>query len=176
LNFKVMDDYMFICEGLCIQNFLILFNILAVRRKFFMCKITEGNKLLVHVNKVKALANELVFLEVPCHDFAQELDDEYLNIALQNDAYKQFGDGIRDGMFDARGGEKFPRQKRNDGVASWQSGRTPLREGLRLCFHSGKPICIARFCYKIKNKEKENAKNTKKRMNLHLQHNMEHIQ
>jgi hypothetical protein len=42
-----------------------LSNILFVRCKFFTCKMDEGDDLLDHVNKVKALADQLTCLEVP---------------------------------------------------------------------------------------------------------------
>jgi hypothetical protein len=41
-----------------------LFNIIFVHHKFFMCKIQEGDNVLDHVNKVKALADQLACLEV----------------------------------------------------------------------------------------------------------------
>jgi hypothetical protein len=45
-----------------------LSNILFIRRKFFTCKMQEGKDLLDHINKVKALANQLACLEVPMRD------------------------------------------------------------------------------------------------------------
>ncbi len=45
-----------------------LLNILFTRRKFFTCKMQEGEDLLDHINKVKALADQLACLEVPVRD------------------------------------------------------------------------------------------------------------
>jgi len=45
-----------------------LSNILFICRKFFMCKMQEGEDLLDHINKVKALADQLACLEVPVRD------------------------------------------------------------------------------------------------------------
>ncbi len=45
-----------------------LSNILFIRRKFFTCKMQEGEDLLDHINKVKALADQLTCLEVPMRD------------------------------------------------------------------------------------------------------------
>jgi hypothetical protein len=45
-----------------------LSNILFIRRKFFTCKMQEGEDLLDHINKVKALADQLACLEVPVRD------------------------------------------------------------------------------------------------------------
>lgn len=40
-----------------------LSNILFTRRKFFTCKMEEGEDLMAHVNKVKALANQLAIVD-----------------------------------------------------------------------------------------------------------------
>jgi hypothetical protein len=45
-----------------------LSNILFICRKFFTCKMQEGEDLLDHINKVKALADQLACLEVPVRD------------------------------------------------------------------------------------------------------------
>ncbi len=42
-----------------------LSNILFIRCKLFTCKMQEGEDLLHHINKVKALADQLACLEVP---------------------------------------------------------------------------------------------------------------
>lgn len=41
-----------------------LSNIIFVRRKFFTCKMGDGDDLLDRINKIKALTNQLVCLEV----------------------------------------------------------------------------------------------------------------
>ncbi len=64
------------CEGpteawktLCnIHETRSLSNILYIRRKFFTCKMQEGEDLLDHIKKVKALADQLACLEVPVRD------------------------------------------------------------------------------------------------------------
>ncbi len=43
-------------------------NILSIRRKFFTCKMQEGEDLFDHINKVKALADQLACLEVLVRD------------------------------------------------------------------------------------------------------------
>ena len=45
-----------------------LSNILFLRRKFFTCKMQEGDDMLDHINKVKTLADQLLCLEVPVKD------------------------------------------------------------------------------------------------------------
>ena len=45
-----------------------LSNIFFVSRKFFMCKMHKGVNVLDHVNKVKVLADELVYLELPVRE------------------------------------------------------------------------------------------------------------
>jgi hypothetical protein len=46
-----------------------LSNIIFIRRKFFTCKMQEGNDLLIRVNKVKALANQGIReRQKHCHD------------------------------------------------------------------------------------------------------------
>jgi hypothetical protein len=45
-----------------------LSNILFIHRKFFTCKMQEGEDLLDHINKVKALADQLACLEVLVRD------------------------------------------------------------------------------------------------------------
>lgn len=45
-----------------------LSNIIFIPRKFFTCKMLEDDDLLDHVNKVKALADQLACLEVLVRD------------------------------------------------------------------------------------------------------------
>jgi hypothetical protein len=45
-----------------------LWDIHFIRRKFFTCKMQEGEDLLDHINRVKALAHQLACLEVPVRD------------------------------------------------------------------------------------------------------------
>ena len=45
-----------------------LSNILFLRRKFFTCKMYEGDNMLDHINKVKSLADQLLCLDVPIKD------------------------------------------------------------------------------------------------------------
>ena len=45
-----------------------LSNIFFVPRKFFTCKMKEGDDLLDHVNKIKTLAAHLTCLEVPVRE------------------------------------------------------------------------------------------------------------
>jgi hypothetical protein len=45
-----------------------LSNILFIRRKFFTCKILDGEDVLDYINHVKALADQLACMEVPVRD------------------------------------------------------------------------------------------------------------
>ncbi|MGH7974689.1 MAG: retrotransposon gag domain-containing protein, partial [bacterium] len=69
-----------------------LSNILFVRRKFFTIKMQDGDDMLDHINKVKALADQLSCLDVPLRDedvvmtLLQSLPDayDYLIAALES--------------------------------------------------------------------------------------------
>ena len=39
-------------------------NILFIHRKFFICKIQENNDLVDHINKIKAIVDQLVYLKI----------------------------------------------------------------------------------------------------------------
>ncbi len=153
-----------------------LSNILFIRRKFFTCKMQESDDLLDHINKVKALADQLACLEVPVRDEdivmtlleslpasyeylitaletmpMKELTMEYVTARLMHEVSKRKekepqGDDAAMMLRQGKAGNSFPRQ-------GGQGGRT--------CFYCGKPGHIARFCFKAKNKERENAKNAK---------------
>lgn len=43
-------------------------NIIFIRCKLFTCKMQEGENLLNHVNKVQALMDQLVYLQIPMKD------------------------------------------------------------------------------------------------------------
>jgi len=153
-----------------------LSNILFIRRKFFTCKMVEGDDLLDHINNVKALADQLACLEVPVKDEdivmtlleslpasyeylitaletmpMKELTMEYVTARLMHEVSKRKekepqGDDAAMMLRQGKAGNSFPRQG---------------GQGARTCFYCGKPGHIARFCYKAKNKERENAKNAK---------------
>jgi hypothetical protein len=55
------------CKG-PVEAWKTLCNILFIRHKFFTCKMQEGEDLLDHINKVKALMDQLACLEVLVRD------------------------------------------------------------------------------------------------------------
>ena len=83
-----------------------LSNILFVHHKFFTYKMQEGDDLLDHVNKVKALTDQLACLEVPVRDeniimtLLESLSAlyEYLITALETMPMKRTYDGLCDNV------------------------------------------------------------------------------
>lgn len=55
------DAWQILCN---IHEMRSLLNILSIHCKFFMCKMDKGDDLLDHINKIKALANQLACLQV----------------------------------------------------------------------------------------------------------------
>ena len=150
-----------------------LSNILFVRRKFFTCKMDEGEDLLDHVNKVKGLADQLACLEVPVReeDIVMTLLEslpasyEFLITALETMPMKELTmEYVTARLMHemSKRKEKEPQGEEVALVSRQSKGGDPrLRQGVKTCFYCGKPGHIARFCYKAKNKEKESANNAK---------------
>ncbi len=150
-----------------------LSNILFIRRKFFTCKMQEGEDLLDHINKVKALADQLACLEVPVRDedvvMLERLPPsyEYLITALETlpmqDLTMEFVTARLMHEVSKRR-EKEPQGDDAAMVSTQGKGRTmSTRKDTKTCYYCGKPSHIARFCFKAKNnnKEKENANKAK---------------
>jgi hypothetical protein len=130
----------------------------------------EGEDLLDHINKVKALADQLACLEVPVRDedvVMTSLESlppsyEYLITALETlpmqDLTMEF--------VIARLTHEVSKRKEKDpqgddaAIVSMQGtgGTTSTRKDIKTCHYCGKPGHIGRFCFKAKNnKEKEIA-------------------
>ena len=150
-----------------------LSNILFVRRKFFTCKMDEGDDLLDHVNKVKALADQLACLEVPVReeDIVMTLLEslpasyEFLITALETMPMKELTMEYVTARLMHEMSKRKEKEPQGEDVAmvarQSKAGDPRLRQGVKTCFYCGKPGHIARFCYKAKNKEKESANNAK---------------
>lgn len=144
-------------------------NIIFVCHKFFTYKMQEGDNLLDRVNKVKAFVDQIVYLEVPVREgniimiFLESLlmSNEYPITALNTMPTKEY--------ITTRLMHKMSKHKENEPqgkdevMMSCQNNvsDSPSRQGIRMCFYCGKQGHIAHFWYKIKNKERENAKNSK---------------
>ncbi len=152
-----------------------LSNILFIHCKFFTCKMQEGEDLLDHINKVKALVDQLACLEVPVRDEdvvmtlleslppsyeylittletlpMQDLTMEFVTARLMHEVSKRK--------------EKEPQGDDATMVSTQgKGGTTSTRKDTKTCYYCGKPGHIARFCFKAKNnnKEKENANKAK---------------
>jgi hypothetical protein len=150
-----------------------LSNILFVRRKFFTCKMEEGDDLLDHVNKVKALADQLAYLEVPVReeDIVMTLLEslpasyEFLITALETMPMKELTMEYVTARLMHEMSKRKEKELQGEDVAMVarknKAGDPRLRQGVKTCFYCGKPGHIARFCYKAKNKDKESANNAK---------------
>jgi hypothetical protein len=130
----------------------------------------EGEDLLDHIHKVKALADQLACLEVPMRDedvvmtLLESLPPsyEYLITALETLPMEFVTARLMHEMSKRRENEP-----QGDDVAmvsmQGKGGTTSTHKDTKTCYYCGKPGHIARFCFKAKNnnKEKENANKAK---------------
>jgi hypothetical protein len=152
-----------------------LSNILFIRRKFFTCKMQEGEDLLDHINKVKALADQLACLEVPVRDedvvmtLLESLPPsyEYLITALETLPMKDLTMEFVTARLMHEVSKRREKDPQGDDAAlvsmQGKGGITSTCKETKRCYYCGKPGHIARFCFKAKNnnKEKENANKAK---------------
>ena len=129
--------------------------------------------MLDHVNKVKALVDQLVCLEVPVRDedivmtLLESLPAsfEYLITAMETMPMKELTmDYVTMRLMHemSKRKEKEPQGEDVAMVLRQNKGDNSFpRQGAKSCFYCGKPGHIARFCYKAKNKEQEQTKNAK---------------
>ena len=127
-----------------------LSNILFVRRKFFTCKMDEGDDLLDHVNKVKALADQLACLEVPVReeDIVMTLLEslptsyEFLITALETMPTKELTMEYVTARLMHEMSKRKEKEPQGDDAAmvarQSKAAYHPLRQGVRTCFHCGK--------------------------------------
>ena len=167
------------CKILCnIHKTKSLSNILFMHRKFYSCNMDVGDDLLDHINKVKALADQLPCLEVP----TREEDIVWIFYhRFGDDANEGVNDEVRDGAFDAEMSKRKKKEPQGKYLAlvsrRTKGGEPPFQQGVKTCFHCSKPGHIVRFFYKAKNKEKGSANIVARtRTNLHLQQNSKRIQ
>ena len=146
-----------------------LSNILFTRRKFFTCKMQEGDDMLDHINKVKGLADQLVCLEAPLTDgdivmtLLESLPTsyEYLITALETRAMKD----LNLEYVTARLMHEVSKRKENEtkeGGAALLSrngnGETSQpRKETRTCFNCGLVGHLARNCRKPKKESANKA-------------------
>jgi hypothetical protein len=150
-----------------------LSNILFIRRKFFTCKMQEGEDVLDHINHVKALADQLACMEVPLRDedtvmtLLESLPPsyEYLITALETKTREELTIDYVTARLIHQVSKRKEKDPRNEDAAMMlrqgkmdTSSSRQSRQDTRTCFYCGKPGHILRFCYKAKNKERENAK------------------
>ena len=147
-----------------------LSNILFIRRKFFTSKMQESDDLLDHINKIKVLADQLAFLEVPMRDedvVMTLLDSlppsyEYLITALETLAMKDLTiEYVTAGLMHEVSKRKEKEPQGDDAALMSNQGKGGKSGNPKTCYYCGKLGHIARYCYKAKNKEKENANTAK---------------
>ena len=143
-----------------------LSNILFIRRKFFTSKMQESDDLLDHINKIKALADQLACLEVPMRDedvVMTLLDSlppsyEYLITALETLPMKDLTmEYVTSRLMHEVSKRKEKEPQGDDAALVSNQGKGGKSGNAKTCYYCGKPGHIARYCYKAKNKDKENA-------------------
>lgn len=146
-----------------------LSNVLFVRRKFFTITMQEGDDMLDHINKVKALADQLACLDVPLRNedvvmtLLQSLPDsyDYLIAALETRPLKELTlEYVTARLMHEVTKKKEKESKGEDSalvVQPFKKG-APLKPPTpRTCFICGKVGHIAKNCYQRKRIGKENA-------------------
>ena len=131
----------------------------------------EGDNFLDYVNRVKALTDELACLEVLVRDKDIVMTllgsllalYKYLITALETMPMKELTMKYVTArlMHEMSKHKEKELQGKDVAMVSRQSkaGDPPSRRGVNTCLHCDQPDHIARFCYKTKNKKRENANN-----------------
>jgi transposase InsO family protein len=152
-----------------------LANILFLRRKFFTIKMGEEDDMLAHINKVKALADQLNGCDVSVTDgdivmtLLESLPSsyEYLIVAMESRPITELTlDYVTSRLLHELSRRK-ENESREDGaalVAKQSKNGGGGSSSDKVCFYCGKKGHIAKFCFKRKRDEKgESANNTKTR-------------
>ena len=147
-------------------------NIFFLRRKFFIIKMEEDDDMLAHINKVKALADELNGADVAINNgdivvtLLESLPSsyEYLMIAMERSPIQE----LTLDYLTSRLLYELSRRKENESrgetsalLAKQSRGGASRSSTEKVCFYCGKKGHIAKYCFKRKNNEKESANNTK---------------
>ena len=131
--------------------------------------MVESDNLLDHINKVKALADQLACLEVPMRDedIVMTLLDslppsyEFLITALETMPMKELTLEAVTARLMHESTKRKEKAPHGDDAAmvlrQGKGGNTSYTKDSRTCYYCGKPGHIARFCFKAKNKERESA-------------------
>ena len=152
-----------------------LANILFLRRKFFTIKMEEEDDMLAHINKVKALADQLNGADVTISDgdvvmtLLESLPPsyEYLIVAMESRPISELTlDYVTSRLL-----HELSRRKENESrgdsaalMAKQSKNGGGGSSSDKACFYCDKKGHIAKFCYKRKRDEKgESANNTKTR-------------
>jgi hypothetical protein len=132
-----------------------LSNILFIHRKFFTCKMQEGEDLLDHINKVKALADQLACLEVPVKDedvvmaLLESLPPsyEYLITALETLPMQDLTMEFVTARFMHEVSKRREKEPQGDDAAmvstQGRRGTTSTRKDTKTCYYCGKSGHIA---------------------------------
>ena len=146
-----------------------LSNILFLRRKFFTSKMQEEDDLLDHINKIKALADELACLEAPVMDgdvmmtLLQSLPPsfEFLIPALETRPIKELTMEFVTACLMHEVNKRKENESQGEGSALvsryGKGGNTKAFKETRTCFKCGKSGHIAKHCKSSQAKGKESA-------------------
>lgn len=147
-----------------------LVNILFLRRKFFTIKMEENDDMLAHINKVKALADQLNGADVNITDgdivmtLLESLPPsyEYLIVAMESRPIAELTlDYVTSRLLHELSRRK-ENETRGDSAALMAKQSKSGASGSstdKVCYYCGKKGHLAKFCYK--RKREESAHNTK---------------
>ncbi len=147
-----------------------LANILFLRRKFFTIKMEEEDDMLAHINKVKALADQLNGADVTISDgdivmtLLESLPPsyEYLIVAMESRPISELTlDYVTSRLL-----HELSRRKENESrgdsaalIAKQSKNGGGGSSSDKVCFYCGKKGHIAKYCFKRKNNEKGESAN-----------------
>jgi hypothetical protein len=134
-------------------------NKLFLRRRFFTIKMQQGDDMLVHINTVKALANQLCSIEVNIIDedvymvFVMSLLPSFDNLLTNLESMSMKDVDLQ--FIVARLFHEMSKRKECESSENTTLVNKTHKSNEELCFYCKKPGHFVRNCLKKKNDEKE---------------------